>query len=369
MYSSSLQKIKFLFYKSGINDIRDVIHSRYMFFLKQRRQISFKNGQLPLPSEITWELTYRCNLDCQMCFQRKVIQGKELNTADIQKIVAALSPMCKKMNLTGGEIFVRKDIFEIMRILEKKGIKVFIVTNGTLLDKEKVELLVNFKNIIGIQFSLDGSKEIHNKIRRSPYAFDQANNAINLLCNRLRISLSCVITAENAQDLTSVLELARDLKIRNVNYSFEYFNTTQEWERAKKILENAKILNVKIRNNYLFDIVDMEMRVKQLKRIARSYGIGIIISPQITSRYFREYLSSQSLYNLRLSCGNLAKGRIDPYGNVTFCQSIRKKFGNLTEKSFQEIWHGKDFIRFRREIHSKLSSNPVCRRCCRLEST
>ncbi len=368
MYWSNFEKIKFLFYKFGVNNIRDIIRMAYFSSIKPNRRRFAKNGQFGLPSEITWELTYRCNLNCNMCFQKRISEGEELKLADIQKIVTGLNSISKKINLTGGEIFVRDDIFEILHILEKRNVKVFIITNGTLLNQEKVELLLKFRNIIGIQFSIDGSKQIHDKIRRLSGAFDKTCEVIKLINNRMRVSIACVIMPENIENLTSVLKVARDLKIRNVGYTFEYFNTNQELEIARGLLNDDKIFNVEIRDSYSFNIMDIDRKIKELRRIAHSYGVGVLIAPQIAQGCLRDYLSQLPLSNLMLTCRDLRNGRLDPYGNVIFCQSLRKNFGNLTTKSFPDIWNSEEFIQFRKKMIFQLSVNPICRRCCKLET-
>jgi len=356
-----MQKLKYLFYKTRADKIRD--------FLRLFSFSGHNHSRLKLPSEMTWELTYRCNLGCGICFQNRETQDSELDTRNAAEIINKLPRLCKKINLTGGEVFLRRDIFEILGLLKERSLRVFIITNGTLLDEEKAELLVKFRNITGVQFSIDGPREIHDKMRGMPGAFEQTCKAIKFINHRLRTSLSCVITRRNAGDLVGVLEVARGLDIRNVTYTFEYFNTARECEIAKGILNDEKALNVKVEDdNYLFDIPDIALKIKELKRAARSYGIGAVISPGIAARHLKEYLSGGPLGKLHLTCRGLTTGRIDPSGNLIFCQSIRKRFGNLAQNSLAEIWNSGGFTEFRNKILSSISSLPVCRRCCRLDA-
>ena len=65
---------------------------------------------------------------------------------------------------TGGEPLLRKDLIEVLEYATKKGIRTGFATNGFFLD-EKVARKIKDAGISSIQVSLDGTEEIHNKIR------------------------------------------------------------------------------------------------------------------------------------------------------------------------------------------------------------
>lgn len=61
----------------------------------------------------------------------------------------AFSPSC---NLTGGEPLLREDLFEVLGMLRKHGFEVYLLTNGTLIDRERARCLAALTS--GIQVSL-----------------------------------------------------------------------------------------------------------------------------------------------------------------------------------------------------------------------
>jgi len=67
-----------------------------------------------------------------------------------------------------------------------------------------------------------------------------------------------------------------------------------------------------------------------------------------------------------MCCGHMSTVRIDPEGNVVFCQLIRKKFGNLLEQPLSEIWNSDELKGFRKTL---MENNllPVCKRCCEIQ--
>ena len=66
---------------------------------------------------------------------------RKVDEVDTKKIFETLDKLKSlgvfRMLLTGGELFLRKDLFEILHYINKLRISYTIFTNGTLLDEEK----------------------------------------------------------------------------------------------------------------------------------------------------------------------------------------------------------------------------------------
>ncbi len=103
-----------------------------------------------IPLSIGMELTCRCNLDCRHCYINqpvscKASQSSELSMEEIDRIsdqAMALGTLWFK--LSGGEVLVRKDFEDIYIMLKKKGFLVSVLTNGTLLRENHVELFKRY---------------------------------------------------------------------------------------------------------------------------------------------------------------------------------------------------------------------------------
>ena len=111
----------------------------------------------------------RCNLNCIHCgygFANKT-QRDEL---PVEYFVNALKDAkdlgATSVNVTGGEIFIRKDCFELLDAAYSLGYNINIETNGVLLKSEDIEKLKGYGNRLRVAFSVDGiDKETHEKIR------------------------------------------------------------------------------------------------------------------------------------------------------------------------------------------------------------
>ncbi len=92
--------------------------------------------QKNIPLYCYFELTYRCNLSCKHCYAPK-IYGEELSLNEIDSILDQLLKIgTLQLLLTGGEILIREDFFDIAFLARSKGFILGLMTNGTLITKD-----------------------------------------------------------------------------------------------------------------------------------------------------------------------------------------------------------------------------------------
>ena len=137
-----------------------------------------------LPDRVPWQplgftisVTTKCNLKCVMC--ARTIYGMEgINMSKELFSEAAKHFDNKTITILGnGEPFLHPNLFEFIEICQKKNAKVNLVTNGTLLTKEKSKQLLEYPNIRSVTFSIDGAYENYDKIR--------INSNFQAVCNNL----------------------------------------------------------------------------------------------------------------------------------------------------------------------------------------
>jgi radical SAM protein with 4Fe4S-binding SPASM domain len=92
------------------------------------------------------ELTYRCNLHCRHCYtdpyNGKEFFPRELSTTEIQRLLGEMHDMgVVWLNLTGGDIFMHPDFFEIYEAAHRQGFLLQLYTNGTLFTRAIIERL------------------------------------------------------------------------------------------------------------------------------------------------------------------------------------------------------------------------------------
>lgn len=176
------------------------------------------------PDILQVSLTYKCNLRCKMCNIINLPQQEdELSSNQVFHVIdEAKINGIKQILFTGGEPFLRKDIFEICNYSSKKGLMNIVTTNGTLIDENLAEAISNSK-INHIHFSLDGLEEANDFFRGSA-VFGKVIRAIQFLNEKRKsnhvfsIGIACIVMDKNVKDLFKVFQLADRLGVNSINF-------------------------------------------------------------------------------------------------------------------------------------------------------
>lgn len=177
-----------------------------------------KGASLGVPVGGNFELTARCNFDCPMCYvhlsNREVEErGKELTAA--QWISIAEQARDRGMLfvlLTGGEPLVRKDFFEIYGAMKEMGLMISINSNGSTLQGENLQKLIDDPPQRVNVSVYGGSAETYRTMCGND-AFDRVIDNIRELKRAgidVRINLS--LTPYNYQDLEKIYAISKELK-------------------------------------------------------------------------------------------------------------------------------------------------------------
>ena len=92
---------------------------------------------------VAWELTRNCNLNCIHCRAAATLgpHTGELGTDQCRSIIDDISSFASPtIILTGGEPLLRDDIFDIIEYGSKKGLRLVMAINGTLLDLSLIHI-------------------------------------------------------------------------------------------------------------------------------------------------------------------------------------------------------------------------------------
>jgi MoaA/NifB/PqqE/SkfB family radical SAM enzyme len=214
------------------------------------------------PYFITFNLTDTCNSKCIMChFWKNKKRHNEITPDEIRKLLQQdVMKDLKVIGLTGGEIFMRPDIPEIIdAIYETSGVKPHIGTNGLFPSKLDKLLQTHKERLGGVMISVDGLGEVHDTIRGKG-TFDITMKAIRICKDKhgttptINMTLSkqnyktLVETHDYFKDYVFTYKIAKKSKLHfgdNFDMDFEL-----DKEQIKHVLEDAK----KISNKNLYDV-------------------------------------------------------------------------------------------------------------------
>ena len=158
--------------------------------------------------------TFRCNAQCNMCniWKFQTNPNEEIDASYYEKLPAGL-----RINITGGEPTLRKDIDKIFEILYPKSRLLELSTNGYNTQKI-VELANKYPNIL-IRVSVEGLPKINDAKRGIKDGFDHAlRTMLELKKTKCKnIGFSVVISPDNYMDLLHLYDLcvALDVELGN----------------------------------------------------------------------------------------------------------------------------------------------------------
>ena len=272
--------------------------------------------------------TFRCNAKCNMCniWQHQTQVEDEIDREYYKKLPAGL-----RINITGGEPTLRKDIDEIFEILYPKAKLLELSTNG-FNTETIVRLATKYPNIL-IRVSVEGLPKINDSKRGTQNGFDHAlRTVLELRKTRCKnIGFSVIISPDNYKDLLYLYDLcvALDVELGNsVVHNSWYFHKDDNVQTSSEALaEHEKFVKALLTS-----------KRRGLKKRLKDYGRA----------YFNKSIHQRlrgDAPGYRPPCGALTDFFfIDPYGNVAPCNGSKEEWimGNIKEQSFEDIMNSEE---------------------------
>jgi MoaA/NifB/PqqE/SkfB family radical SAM enzyme len=213
------------------------------------------------PSRIIFCLTLRCNIKCRQCGIWRTPKKKELTTEEWKKIIIELKNWLGpyRVQIAGGEIFLRDDIIELVRFTHNNVILIGIVSNGTMIDNEMANELVN-AGLSYFDISIDGIRpETHDYIRGVGGVYDKAVATIQYLKNNskktnnpLSITVATVIMRSNMRELIDIVKWTQEEGLNGVIFNplgpacdsdSQWYDKSELWPQKQDLQNLDNILD------------------------------------------------------------------------------------------------------------------------------
>jgi radical SAM protein with 4Fe4S-binding SPASM domain len=170
-----------------------------------------------VPLHVSIEVTRRCPLECLHCYNNLPMgdleaKGRELTKEEHFRVLDELVDMgCFWLLYTGGEIFARKDFLEIYTYAKKKGFLITLFTNGTQVNEQIADYLVEWPPF-AIEITLYGrTRETYEALTSIPGSYDRCLRGIKLLKERgLPLKLKTVATSINKHEVMAMRQFAEE---------------------------------------------------------------------------------------------------------------------------------------------------------------
>lgn len=317
------------------------------------------------PWTVSWKVISACNLRCKHCYfddeSGKLYNSQnDLSKEEIMRLTNDLVTNLGIVNysITGGEPLLRKDIFEIIKIIKNANGIVSLQTNGTLITKviaQKLRELLN-PNTDFIQISLDGLEKTHDSIRGNGN-FKKAINGIKLMISLgINVNVNCTPISKNKDELVELYKFCNKIGVNK--FSLSRFIP---YHRNQKELE----LN-------LYGLIEIFAEIINLSKsysayLEFHYRFFDFVSNEILRQYADAYLKKHKVTNVDL-CNNVNCHKhntlfIDAEGKFYLCFASKHNdvgLGDFRKSPVLEVWDNRTKNVF---FKDRLTANMHCKSC------
>ena len=285
---------------------------------------------------VAWEVTRSCNLNCVHCraSSNPGSYSRELDTVKAMEVLEQIREVGKPIIiLTGGEPLLRKDIFALADYGTKKGLRMVMATNGTLITPDIITKTIE-SGIKRVSISLDGAtRESHDSFRQVDGAFERAIQGISYLKEQgIEFQINTTVTKYNLPELEGILNLAvrlgaaahhifllvptgRAKEMVNQELDAQEYEDTLHWFYQQ---QNTVPLELKATcAPQYYRIIRQEAHSKGEKASSKAYGLDAVT---------RGCLAGISY------CFISHEGIVQP------CGYLELNSGDLRESTFADIW-------------------------------
>ncbi|MFH2070128.1 MAG: radical SAM protein [Elusimicrobiota bacterium] len=317
------------------------------------KALLFKLGLFVKPYNITWFITWRCNLLCNYCDigrqNQDELKRQELTLEEIRAAVLQLKKIgAKYITFAGGEPLLREDLFDVIKFCKENNLVVGIVTNGVAINETIAEKLAS-SGVDHIHVSLDSPDDTQDEIRAMKGAFKKVDAGLRMLAKYkgaagFHLGIGSVISRYNYNKLEKLFEYALDTGLDSV--APQPFFSYQM--RDKKMLEKFVLSGS--------EITELEA---ELKRISEKYP-RLLRNSNFFIKNIPEYFRNPKMPGTMCFAGGLTL-IIFPEGNVGVCYPLHQGVaGNVRETEIGGIIKSEKFRQLVRKVRNKECATCWC---------
>ncbi|MBK7149002.1 MAG: radical SAM protein [Bacteroidetes bacterium] len=308
-----------------------------------------RDGKIPAPVSIEFDLTNDCNLNCPYCtnedYRLSCNQSLEHDiAADTIKQLASMGT--KSITFTGGgDPTMHPHLAEMLQLAKKSSLDVALITNG--LRQFSAEFIV--ENCTWVRFSVDAydkdsyirSKQVDGftKVCRNIERTVESKRKLNSNCT---IGIGILTETVGSGNLAKTAELFSRLGVDYIQFRPVTF-LTDDTRIQKHVIE--------------WDEADYQ-RAKEFE--TETYRVFI------SAAKYRNMNTDSAKRNYKHCTGVYFSCVIGATGDVWICCHMRgnKKFsiGNIKERTFQEIWNDTET---RNKVYNSIGNFSECMPLCR----
>ena len=295
------------------------------------------------PVGVVWEITLACNLKCMHCGSRAgKARPSELTTEECLDVVRQLARLrVREVCIIGGEAFLRRDWVDILRAITDHGMFASMQSGGLALNEDRIRAAKE-AGLRSCGISIDGSPELHDKLRGVKGSYEHAMRALRLLRKyEIPSSVNTQIGATTLPHLRELLHQIADAGART-------------WQIQLTVaMGNAVDHDEVLMQPY--QILELMPHLAELFDEARE--LGVVMTPGNNVGYFGPYEhrwrapQEESGHFQGCGAGHVGLG-IEADGTIKGCPSLATADyagGNVRDMTIDDIWNHSAQLRFTRD--------------------
>ncbi len=303
------------------------------------------------PFHFQWHITNLCNLHCEHCYQDDFSTKNDLDGLGLRKVSDNLLHTLREwdqkacIHVTGGEPLLKPELLPLLEHLDQQPYvdELGIITNGLLMDREKMIRLSDFSKLKKIKISLDGADAETNDAIRSKGVFEKVLQNVSWASKEKRFEVIVMFTVmkRNLRNLPSLFKLCQDSGINGLII-----------ERFIPLGKGKGVLN---------EVLHREEWSEMIGMLTRFFSIEGEDHSVLPYQAFQIRFSGEEPELLGAPCVIGVDGLcIMPEGNVFPCRRFPVSIGNLLETPLKQIWRQSDLLQ---ELRKKENLKGRCGRC------
>ena len=303
----------------------------------------------------------RCNCRCVMCdIWKSNHDKKEITSEELSKHLESFKKLgVKHVAFSGGEALMHSNLWKFCELLKSIGVRISLLSTGITLAAHAANVVRHTDDVI---VSLDGPREIHNRIRNLPAAFEKLDagiKAIKEISPTFRVTGRCVLQKLNYRYLGDIISASKALMLDQISFltadvSTDAFNRDVPWT-GEKVVEislnddEANEFEKIVRESFskFGDLYDNRFIAE-----SRAKMLGL-------AQYYQALLGKNS-FPVKKCNAPWVSAVVESDGEVRPC-FFHKSYGNLFGNSLPEILNSPAAISFRKNLDMK--HDPICERC------